>query len=147
MKRVKAAKEMSHVEYAEGYIPQLRRPRCPRPKMAVCAYCGLEASMGVDHIVPLSLGGPHGNSNWNRSCRSCNASKGTRPLEKWRQILARRSMGAPYFSPRHARFLLSQGVDILAVFEEKAKEIKFAYEGGDPALIQYLVSKKYGAGQ
>lgn len=34
----------------------------------------------VDHVIPIALGGPHCLSNLRPACRSCNASKGARPL-------------------------------------------------------------------
>lgn len=40
-----------------------------------CAYCGASDSIEMDHIVPISLGGPHTISNVVPACRSCNASK------------------------------------------------------------------------
>lgn len=44
-----------------------------------CAYCGEEATQ-VDHVHPLSKGGPHCVSNLAPSCKKCNTSKGSRIL-------------------------------------------------------------------
>jgi hypothetical protein len=61
-----------------------------------CAYCGIELSyneMQVDHIEPRRRGDIHNEnvvngrnhiSNYNPSCRSCNASKSTFSIEQWR---------------------------------------------------------------
>lgn len=48
-----------------------------------CAYCGVVAPLGRDHIVPLSRGGQHSIGNLLPACRSCNSSKGSRFLIEW----------------------------------------------------------------
>lgn len=68
-----------------------------------CAYCGKclsYGSMQVDHIKPIYRGstneelslygikkGTNSMENLNPSCKSCNASKSTFTLEKWREEL------------------------------------------------------------
>lgn len=50
-----------------------------------CAYCfGAYDGLTIDHVVPLSRGGLHHRGNILPACRSCNASKGAKPLEDWR---------------------------------------------------------------
>jgi len=44
-----------------------------------CVYCGAVAEE-VDHIVPVSAGGPNHWSNLTASCRPCNRHKHTKPL-------------------------------------------------------------------
>jgi 5-methylcytosine-specific restriction endonuclease McrA len=44
-----------------------------------CWMCAGDADT-VDHVIPLSLGGPHCLSNLRPACRSCNSSKGAKPL-------------------------------------------------------------------
>lgn len=44
-----------------------------------CAYCGAVCG-ALDHIVPLSAGGPHAADNLAAACTPCNSSKHTRPL-------------------------------------------------------------------
>lgn len=51
-----------------------------------CAYCGSSGKVEMDHIVPISRGGAHHESNVVPCCRSCNASKGDRPLEEWLSV-------------------------------------------------------------
>lgn len=46
-----------------------------------CGYCGSEAD-SVDHIIPLSRGGPDKLDNLVAACRSCNTSKGDRTPEE-----------------------------------------------------------------
>jgi 5-methylcytosine-specific restriction endonuclease McrA len=51
-----------------------------------CAYCGqhlTETTQTVDHIVPLSQGGPHSRWNLAPACRSCNSSKKERMPHQW----------------------------------------------------------------
>jgi 5-methylcytosine-specific restriction endonuclease McrA len=47
-----------------------------------CWMCGgnFEA---VDHVIPISLGGPHCLSNLRPSCGSCNSAKGNRPWKEY----------------------------------------------------------------
>jgi len=40
-----------------------------------CAYCGQEADLTMDHVVPISKEGPHTQSNIVPACQSCNSSK------------------------------------------------------------------------
>jgi hypothetical protein len=65
-----------------------------------CAYCGCDVNIKtfqVDHIQPVYRGstqkemdyygvtkGDHSITNLNPSCKSCNASKSTFTIEKWR---------------------------------------------------------------
>ena len=52
-----------------------------------CAYCRKSGVLLTqDHVVPLSRGGNHSVDNIVPACLSCNASKGTKTLEDWRQI-------------------------------------------------------------
>lgn len=44
-----------------------------------CAYCGERRPLTIEHVVPISLGGPHTASNIIPACLSCNSSKGARP--------------------------------------------------------------------
>jgi len=48
-----------------------------------CVYCGQPGVKGVDHVVPLILGGLHIEENIVASCARCNRSKGVLPLEAW----------------------------------------------------------------
>lgn len=47
-----------------------------------CAYCEAEG-VEQDHVIPLSRGGRHTESNVVPACRKCNASKGTKYLAEW----------------------------------------------------------------
>lgn len=49
----------------------------------VCAYCGFDESLQIDHVVPVSLGGTHEPSNIVPACSSCNSSKNANPVEEW----------------------------------------------------------------
>lgn len=41
----------------------------------------------LDHVLPLSAGGKHGDDNLVASCRSCNSSKGTKSLSDFRVFI------------------------------------------------------------
>jgi 5-methylcytosine-specific restriction endonuclease McrA len=45
-----------------------------------CAYCLTDGSLQMDHLIPLSRGGPHDPGNVIPACRPCNQSKGNRDL-------------------------------------------------------------------
>jgi hypothetical protein len=48
-----------------------------------CFYCGTTRRVGIDHVVPMVLGGANARDNLVACCRSCNASKG-RADRPWR---------------------------------------------------------------
>lgn len=52
-----------------------------------CAYCGTpehqSAELEIEHIVPISKGGPHLLSNIVPACARCNDSKGSKDVETW----------------------------------------------------------------
>lgn len=51
-------------------------------KLDPCSYCGSPAGE-IDHIHPSTMGGSDDWSNLTSACRSCNASKGNRPMFPW----------------------------------------------------------------
>ncbi|MFQ4150310.1 HNH endonuclease [Arthrobacter sp. LAPM80] len=52
---------------------------------STCVYCdGKFDHLQMDHIVPLSRGGPHRLENVAPACSDCNASKHASTLEEWR---------------------------------------------------------------
>jgi 5-methylcytosine-specific restriction endonuclease McrA len=53
---------------------------------SVCAYCGSEENITLDHVVPIQLGGAHSIGNLLPACGSCNFSKGQRLLIQWKKI-------------------------------------------------------------
>ena len=48
-----------------------------------CTYCGTTENLSLDHIVALSVGGPHTDDNLTIACGSCNSSKGAKPVDEW----------------------------------------------------------------
>ena len=55
-----------------------------------CAYCGKSINaqnMHIEHIHPLSKGGANDPSNLVAACKSCNMSKGTLSLDKFRLVI------------------------------------------------------------
>ena len=46
----------------------------------LCSYCGNTNASGLDHVVPITLGGTHTLDNVVPCCFICNASKNNRPL-------------------------------------------------------------------
>lgn len=51
----------------------------------VCQYCGTRGGkMECDHIIPVSRGGDHTDSNLAAACFACNRSKRAKLLSEWR---------------------------------------------------------------
>jgi 5-methylcytosine-specific restriction endonuclease McrA len=48
-----------------------------------CAYCGADGDLHIEHIVPISKGGPHSIGNIVPACRDCNLSKRDHDAESW----------------------------------------------------------------
>jgi len=48
-----------------------------------CAYCGEEAPLAMDHVVPVSKGGEFTRDNIVPSCQSCNSKKKTKECVEW----------------------------------------------------------------
>jgi hypothetical protein len=48
-----------------------------------CVYCGSKGNLTVEHILPLSCGGPDIPDNAIRVCRHCNSGKGGKRLYEW----------------------------------------------------------------
>ncbi|MCM0594577.1 MAG: HNH endonuclease [Gloeotrichia echinulata DEX184] len=48
-----------------------------------CAYCGSKEFLTVDHLIPVSKGGPDCISNLVPACSFCNGSKGNRDVVNW----------------------------------------------------------------
>lgn len=52
----------------------------------VCYYCGNSGQMTLDHVVPISKGGPHTKTNIVPACSTCNSSKGSKLLDEWNDL-------------------------------------------------------------
>lgn len=61
----------------------------------VCLKCGSDASLSVDHIVPVSLGGKHDWENLQLLCQSCNSTKGNRNKKDYRPFITKIVDGYP----------------------------------------------------
>lgn len=48
-----------------------------------CAYCGNTDKITQDHIVPIANGGLNTKHNLVPACKTCNCSKGSKPLVQW----------------------------------------------------------------
>lgn len=75
-----------------------------------CSYCGIkltEDNFQIDHIVPLrrKMGncerGKDCIENYNPCCASCNSSKSSMDLEKWRDELGKKLMSLERDSPTY----------------------------------------------
>lgn len=48
-----------------------------------CAYCGADGDLHIEHVVPISKGGPHSIGNIIPACKDCNLSKRDSDAETW----------------------------------------------------------------
>jgi len=48
-----------------------------------CAYCGADGDLHIEHVVPISKGGPHSIGNIIPACKDCNFSKRDSEVETW----------------------------------------------------------------
>jgi 5-methylcytosine-specific restriction endonuclease McrA len=48
-----------------------------------CINCNNSENIEADHIIPISRGGIHGESNLQPLCKSCNTSKGSKTMTEW----------------------------------------------------------------
>lgn len=48
-----------------------------------CAYCGAAGDLHIEHVVPISKGGPHAIGNIIPACKDCNFSKTNQDAESW----------------------------------------------------------------
>lgn len=62
--------------YSNGPICSVEEYEKFAKAMTRCVTCGSSNDLTVDHIIPLSKGGPHIVSNFQCLCASCNSSKG-----------------------------------------------------------------------
>jgi len=54
-----------------------------REQAGECIYCGARTDLTLDHILPLSKGGPDSPDNAIWVCQHCNSAKGDRRLYEW----------------------------------------------------------------
>lgn len=48
-----------------------------------CCYVCREPATTVDHVIPISKGGPNNLNNCRPACKSCNFSKGAKDVLEW----------------------------------------------------------------
>ncbi len=68
-------------------IPPVNRREVFRRDHGSCQYCGTTRHLTLDHVVPLSKGGPHSWTNVVTACEACNQRKGDRTPEQAGMIL------------------------------------------------------------
>jgi len=56
---------------------------------AACVYCGSKDDLAVDHLIPLSKGGPERIDNCVCACKRCNSSKLDRDIFEWYYLVKR----------------------------------------------------------
>lgn len=93
-----------------------------------CAYCGIQLSPfngQIDHIIPKAKDGKNDLENIFYSCKTCNATKGSKDLEVFRHRLAFKTSTKYTFTDEQATWILSEyGIDL------KPEKFLFFYERG-----------------
>ncbi len=105
-----------------------------------CGYCGRKigfSEVTVDHIIPLSRGGPDCGENMICSCRPCNEFKRNRTIEEFRAAVQSSSFNLMQREPEY-RAVLRFGL----IREYRRKRVKFYFE-----TKQDRVERKTGKGQ
>lgn len=75
----RSARQGGAEQVERGHVSHGLRYRVLRKAGFRCAYCGVDASkreLVVDHIVPVSKGGPTTLQNLTAACQPCNSGKG-----------------------------------------------------------------------
>jgi endonuclease I len=108
-----------------------------------CAYCGCDlnrASFAIDHITPIHRGmtnkdmewyklnrGTNDVNNLNPCCKSCNSSKSSFTLEKWRDEISKKYDRLMKYDPTFRllnRFNLCKRVDkVIEFYFEKYERV------------------------
>ena len=57
-----------------------------------CSYCGVQAILTIDHIIPMSRGGGHIRSNIAFACFNCNQKKDSMMVDEFLSMINFRSM-------------------------------------------------------
>ncbi|WP_369292664.1 HNH endonuclease [Nocardioides abyssi] len=79
-----ARRHKRRLHYTTGDFPSNGMQMLLAEYGAACMKCGRTESIELDHIVPISLGGPHSLSNAQLLCQPCNGSKGNRNSTDYR---------------------------------------------------------------
>jgi 5-methylcytosine-specific restriction endonuclease McrA len=79
-------KRRNKMTYIARKLQVHSEPYCPKEILKKfefkCVYCTNEATC-LDHVIPLSRGGPDMEINLVAACRSCNTSKSNKLLHEW----------------------------------------------------------------
>lgn len=51
--------------------------------LSPCNNCGQTGNIHMDHVIPISRGGTHGEGNLQPLCQRCNTSKGNKFMMEW----------------------------------------------------------------
>ncbi len=71
-------------------VPVSEWRRILRRALGRCFYCGDQAKLTMDHVVPIIRGGKHSIGNVVAACGSCNSSKNDRLVIEWRRSMRSR---------------------------------------------------------
>lgn len=77
-----------HLQLKRGYLLPSLKENALQKYGDKCYYCGKRLSKNTrsfDHVVPVTKGGKTDEENLVPCCRSCNASKGNKTFEEWKE--------------------------------------------------------------
>jgi 5-methylcytosine-specific restriction endonuclease McrA len=76
--RLKVARYLARKKSVGGTVTEAEWEAINASQDDKCAHCGRRVKLEMDHVIPLSKGGPNVKENIQGLCRSCNASKADR---------------------------------------------------------------------
>lgn len=82
--RIKDRMHKRRAWMARNPTAALTRSELRKLAMSPCFACGSLDRLSLDHLIPVSRGGPHAFGNLVVLCRSCNSSKGGLTWAEWR---------------------------------------------------------------
>jgi len=84
-KIIRAASRIRRLEWLKtGKITASEWRQCLIAHNFRCVYCGSDEKIEMDHVIPLSRGGPNRIENIAPACRRCNLSKHDKTPDEWR---------------------------------------------------------------
>ena len=93
-----------------------------------CGYCGRKigfSEVTVDHIIPISRGGPDCRDNMICSCRPCNEFKRNRTVEEFRAAIQTSNYNLMQKEPEYRASLR------FGLIREYRKKVRFYFEAKD----------------
>ena len=80
-----------------------------RQQHGICAYCGTDNRLEIEHMVPLKRGGSNDSGNLQVACRQCNKRKGIQTDEEFRHRYSALIPSEPRTPPGRSYLKMNSG--------------------------------------